>query len=129
MRTYRYELGFKVNSTPLPDPVEYSGQTSDLDTDAERDLTGYLHRSRVAQKVPVKVKWTALDWDMLMTILSAVSGASFQFTFPDPNVGGLRTGTFYAGDRNWSGVRMPVTDDAEYGKGWYFDLEFSIIEY
>ena len=128
MRGYRYDLGFKVNNTPIPDPSAYSGQTSDLDTSAERDVTGLLHRNRVAQKVPVEMSWKGLDWPVLTTILQAVNSDSFQFTFPDPNTGLSRSGTYYAGDRKWEGVWMPAGEGA-YGEGWYFNLSFSIIEY
>lgn len=126
MRGYRYDLGFAVNGTPLPDPSGFSGETADLDTSAERDATGMLHRDRVATKIPVVMTYTNITWDMCQTILQAVSPAEFQFTCPDPNTGALRTGTYYAGNRKWDTVWLPA---GEGPAGWYADLTFSVIEY
>lgn len=128
MRNYRYELGIEVNGTPIPDPSEINGQTADVDTSAERDTTGYLHRNRVGTKVTMEMKWKVLDWAMVQTILTAVSPDAFQLTFPDPNTGAHRTGTFYAGNRKWPAVWMPAWKSV-YGEGWYADLSFSLIEY
>jgi hypothetical protein len=126
MRDYRYDLGFAVNGVPIPDPAGFSGETSDLDTSAERDATGLLHRNWVAQKVPLELSYTNIDWRMCETILKALNHASFQFTYPDPNVGRLRTGTYYVGNRKWKSVWMPA---GEGPAGWYVDLTFSVIEY
>lgn len=126
MRLYKYNLGFAINGTPIPDPSGFSGETSDLDTSAERDATGLLHRNWVAQKVPTEMTYTNIDWDMCQSILAALNHPSFQFTFPDPNVGTLRTGTYYAGNRKWDSVWMP---SGELPAGWYVNLTFSVIEY
>ena len=126
MRRYTYHLGFAVNGVPLPDPAGFGGETSDLDLSGERDTTGYLHRDFVAQKVPTELRYKNIDWGMCNTILQAVNSPDFQFTFPDPNVGGLRTGTYYAGNRKWNAVWMPEGENEE---GWYADLTFSVIEY
>lgn len=124
VRTYNYDMGFKVNGTAIPDPSGFSGKDSALDASGDRDASGLLHRDMVATKQPLKIEWAALDWTMISTILPLVSGESFQFTFPDPNdAGGLRTMTAYAGDRDWDVQRIMET--GEYvGK-----LSFSVIEF
>ena len=126
MRTYSYALGFAANGTPLPDPSGFSGETSDLDVSAERDATGLLHRDRVATKIPVELTYTNITWDMCQTILQAVSAAQFQFTFPNPNTGALRTGTYYVGNRKWNAVWLPAGENPA---GWYANLTFSVVEY
>lgn len=123
MRQYTYNIGFAVDGTPLPDPSQFSGSSKSLDTSAERDLTGMLHRSYVAMKVTTKLEWQNIDWGMIQTILTLVNKPQFQFTFPDPNTGALRTATCYAGDRDWPAVRLPHEGD------WIGSLSFSVIEY
>ena len=126
MRKYTYHLGFAVNNIPLPDPSGFSGETSDLDTSAERDATGLLHRKWVARKVPVELKYTGIDWGMCQAILQSVNHDKFRFTFPDPNTGQLRTGNYYVGGRKWDAVWMPKDEGPA---GWYANLTFSVIEY
>lgn len=127
--TYRYDMQFAVNGNPIPDPYEYSGTESDLDTEAERDATGYLHRRKVATKHPLKIKWQNIDWWMIEYILGLVKeGAQdrFQFTCIDPAVGPEPvTRTCYAGDREWSCEWIPGGDYRE-GLG---NLSFSVIEF
>ena len=122
-RQYTYNLGFAVNGMPLPDPTAFSGETSDLDLSAERDTTGLLHRDWVAQKVPVEIEWRNIGWDMCTNILQAVNTPQFEFTFPDPNTGNTRTGTYYAGNRKWDAVWLPN------GGEWIGTISFSVIEY
>lgn len=123
MRQYTYNLGFAADGVPIPDPTGFEGEVSALDTSAERDLTGLLHRNYVATKLPIKLAFSNIDWGMIQQILTAVSKPSFQFTFPDPTTSGMSTKTCYAGDRKWSAVWLPK--DGE----WIGSLNFSVIEY
>lgn len=116
-------MGFKVNGQPIPDPSQYSGTESALDTSAERDANGYLHRAMVAIKRPVKIKWDNVDWAMITQILSLVKEDRFKFTCPDPSLGGMVTRECYAGDREWDCVWAPD------GKEEIGTLSFSVIEY
>lgn len=115
-------MGFKVGDTDLPDPTSFSGQTSDLDLAAERDTTGLLHRDWVAQKVPQEITYTNIPYSTITTILGLLNAPSFSWTFPDPNTGSARTGTFYCGDRKWEVVYAPTG-------GWIGNLSFNVIEY
>lgn len=126
MRTYTYTLGFAAGSTPLPDPSGFSGETADVDASGERDLTGTLHRDWVATKIPVQMQYTNIGWDMCQTILGAVNTPEFEFTYPDPNTGTTRTGTYYVGNRKWDVVWMPADADPA---DWFVNLSFSVIEY
>lgn len=123
MSDYTYNLGFAVNNIPIPDPTEFSGETADLDLSGERDTTGMLHRNRVAQKVPVSLRYANIGWDMCQTILQALNSEKFRFTYPDPNTGRLRTGTYYAGNRKWDAVMMHSPEERR------VNLTVSIIEY
>lgn len=123
MRRYTYNLGFAADGVPIPDPSGFEGEVSALDTSAERDLTGLLHRNYVATKLPMKLEFANIDWEMMKQIIAAVSKPKFQFTFPDPTTGGMSTKTCYAGDRKWNAVRLPNNGD------WIGSLNFSVIEY
>lgn len=122
-REYTYDMGFRVNQQPIPDPSGYSGSVSDLDTSAERDANGLLHRTRVATKHPLKLAYTALDWDMVMTICGLLTGDRFQFTYPDVRTGTLTTMIAYVGNRDWD-CKMYEVEGRRLA-----DLNFSIIEY
>ena len=87
-------------------------------------LTAIKERIRtnlVAQGIVVPAD-AMLD-EMATQILTAVSKPAFQFTFPDPMIGKLRTSKCYAGDRKFDAVMLG--DDGE----WICSLEFSVIEY
>lgn len=123
LRMYRYDMGFMVDGQPIPDPAAFSGSDSSLDTSAERDANGMLHRAMVATKHPLKIEWRNIEWNMITSILKKVAGESFQFTYPDPSTGGHSTRTCYAGDRSWDCVWAP-SDGIYIGT-----LSFSVIEY
>ena len=100
IRTYNYRMGLKVNNTRIPDVSEWSYQVGDLDTSGSRDAKGMLHRARVATKINYEFSWNSLEWEMLQTILAAVSDAKFKLTAPDPRTfNGTYTGKYYVGDR------------------------------
>ena len=119
-RTYNYEMGFAINSEPIPDPAKFSGRDSDLDTEGGRDATGTLHRNKVATKHPIKISYENIGWGMIQTIMSKMLDAQFQFTYPDPRTG-LTTITAYAGDREWDCVMAG-------SEGYIGNLSFSMIE-
>lgn len=118
-------LGFTANGVQLPDPSSYSYTVSDLDASGERDTTGLLHRDRVAVKHNVSVKWNALDWNTVNTILNTVSAESFSFTFPCPEANGSYTGTYYVGDRSVENITMFSSAWGDYVGG----LSINFIEF
>lgn len=128
-----YDLGFKVGSTPIPDPTSWTGQVSDLDIYGERDMTGLLHRKRVATKEPMKFNWTNITWGEAHTIVSLTSAESFQFTFMSLKTNSLHTITAYRGaDVNFT-VKQAFGGDFDNSEGTgtncLVDLDISIIEY
>lgn len=97
----RYEMGFTVNSTPIPDPSGWSYEIADLDVSGERDATGLLHRDRVATKVNYSLEWRVLTWEELQVILSAVNTDKFTLVAPDPrSFLSKYTGDYYVGNRS-----------------------------
>lgn len=120
---YRYNMGFSINGEPIPDPSEFSGKESDLDTMGERDATGYLHRNMVATKYPVKLAYKNIPWDLLMEICAKINAPKFDFTFPSPFTGQVETIEAYAGDRDFETVSA-----TESGM-WLCNLNFSVIQY
>lgn len=133
IRGYRYEMGFKVNGVAIPDPAVFTGAASALDSEGGRDANGTLHRKMVAMKHPLKLEYHSISWEMMETIMSKMTGESFQFTFPDP-ADGYITIKAYVGDREWGTAmarsRVDQSRRTKSWKGnWIGDLSFSVIEY
>jgi len=119
-----YDMGFKIDGKPIPDPMSFTGKESDLDTMGERDATGYLHRNMVATKRPLHIEYENVPWIQIIEICTMIRGKDqFQFTFPDPFRNGESTITAYAGDREFECVW------AEKYHQWMGNLKFSVIEY
>lgn len=119
----RYIMGFMVESTPIPDPAVFTGAESDLDTMGERDVTGYLHRNKVATKHPLKMEYHNIPWGTIMAIAALLRQSKFQFTYPSPFTGQMETMDAYVGDRDFEAVWSPEL------KAWIGNLKFSVIEY
>lgn len=119
---YRYDMGFKINGTRIPDPMKFTGKVSDLDTLGKRDATGLLHRNRVATKHPLKLEYSNIQWSMIQFICSLMTGDKFTFSYTDPAVG-AKTIEAYVGDRDWEVV------SAAKGREPIGTLKFSVIEY
>jgi hypothetical protein len=123
---YGYDMGITVNGTAIPDPSDWTYEVADLDTSAKRDVTGYLHRNRVATKVNYEFEWKGIGWDALATILNGVSGASFSLSAPDPRTcGGVYSGDYYVGNRTGSNHWFWKEHEE---KGMY-SLKLKFIEY
>lgn len=120
----KYSMGFSVDGTPIPDPMEFSCNESDLDTMGERDATGYLHRNMVASKWNMKIGWASIPWQVMTDIGKLVRGPKFSFTFPNPFAdGGKETIEAYAGDRASTDKWSPENGI------WLGDISFSVIQY
>ena len=126
MRQYNEIMGFKVNSTNLPDPSSYTYQVGDLDASGNRDATGLLHREYVATKINFELSWNSLEWEKLQVILAAINTPKFQLTAPDPRTfQNTYTGNYYVGDRtgDMKYYREDTDDVAQ------FSLKLKFIEY
>ena len=119
----RYDMGFAIEDTRIPDPSVFTGAESDLDTMGERDATGYLHRNKVATKHPLKLEWHNIRWEMVMEIGKLMNSDKFKFTFPSPFTGDRQTIDAYVGDRDFECVWAPTS------AVWLATLKVSVIEY
>lgn len=99
---------FAINGVPLdnislPEPA-HNGVTQtiqDIDSsESGRNSKGKMIRDRVAKKLKWQLAFPALYRSEVAKLLNAVSGASFEFTYPDlTKESGTSTTTCYAGDR------------------------------
>lgn len=126
MRTYPYKTNLQVDGVRIPDPAGWNYEVADLDTEAERDATGYLHRNRVATKVNYSFEWKAIEWEMLGRILEAVDKAKFRLVAPDPRTfNRTYSGDYYVGNRDGSALYyLPERPEVA-----VFDLKLKFIEY
>ena len=119
-----YQFGLAINGTSIPDPSSFEYSVADLDLSGDRDSTGYLHRDRVATKHNVKIKYDALEYPIVKTILGLLSGAEFEFTFILPDTNATYTSTYYVGDRT-----MNVINALSAKENWLCDMSFDLTEY
>ena len=138
---YRYVMGFKIDNVAIPDPSSFTGKQSDLDTLGKRNALGNLKRNLVATKHPIKLEYSAIEWEMIQKILGLmtevdsngdpISKSEFSFTYPDPSTGTLKTRKCYVGDRDWGCDRYYetiVVDDVKHSNTYIGNLKFSVIE-
>ncbi len=123
-------MGLAIDGKRIPDPAYPGGcsqSIADLDTSAERTADGLLHRARVRQGVAtVSLRYTNIGRDKCAEILQMLQPDKFKFTFFDKNVGAMRTGDFYVGDRTSEDYWLPA-GSPEAGK--FVNLAFNVIEY
>lgn len=110
-----------IGGVVIPTPSDYSVGIQDI-SKAERNANGTMIIERIATKRKIELSWKLLSKEQLNQILNLVSPVFFQVTYVDPQVGGTKTGTFYAGDRN-CGVL-----DFKNGIPRYRDIKFNLVE-
>lgn len=120
----RYNCGFKIGDTYIPDPSVYEYTISDLDLSGERDSNGNLHRDRVATKHNIKLSYDAMDYANVRRILNLLEDAAFYFSFIRPDTLAEYTGKYYVGDRT-----MKTLNAWDEPCNWICDLAFDLIEY
>lgn len=99
------------NLVEMPDPSELAVKLQDIDSSGSgRSANGTMVRDRVAggasAKRKLEAKWPPLSPAKMSKILGAISGKFFYIEYPDPDTGGKRVGTFYAGDRSAPVLRV-----------------------
>ena len=118
--------GKKMNGIDLPMPA-FKGATfsvQDIDSsETGRNQKGDMIRERVATKIKWQFTFPPLTRKMGSALLNALSGASFDFTYPDPfKETGTTTKKCYVGDRS-----APFYSMAS-GVPMLQNITFSIIE-
>lgn len=115
----------KINGVDIAvHPIEFRVTPLDLD-DGEtttRTADGTLNRDRIAVKRQIDMRWNALKWSDISSILTAMQDTSFNFTYPDPMTGQYETKEFYVGNRP---SHIPFTQDGEL---WWDGLQITLTE-
>ena len=112
----------KINGTEY-DPSELTVGIQDISApDAGRDLTGYMYKMTVCQKVTIQLTWLQPSPALVSQILNSVKSEYFQVQYNDPLTNSLSTKTFYVGDRS-APVQVWGTNNKRYSK-----LSFKLIE-
>lgn len=111
----------KINGVDLPAPSDYIVTIQDL-SKAERNANGTMIIERIATKRKLELSWKYLSKEQLSTVFNLVSPVFFTVNYIDPQTNGIKTGTFYCGDR--SAGALDFID----GKIRYKDIKFSLVE-
>lgn len=91
----------QIGGLDLPDPSSFSVVPSDLESDStKRNELGILQRDCVRLGMrKLSCKWNALAFSQASAIIQAVSPSRFNVKYLDPESGGYKEITAYAGDR------------------------------
>lgn len=110
-----------VGGTDLPPPTGLTVSIQDI-VKADRNANGTMIMELIAVKRKIEMQWAYLTAAQLSALLTAVDPLFFEVTYPDPQDGTDRSGTFYKGDRS-CGMYMYNN-----GNPVYKDVKFNVIE-
>lgn len=111
----------KINGVDIPTPTSYSVSIQDL-SNAERNATGTMIIERIATKRKIELGWSYLTKEKTSILLNAINPVFFNVQYIDPQTGGIKSGTFYCGDRSIGLI------DFKNGKPRYKDIKFNLVE-
>lgn len=111
----------KINGVEIPTPSDYNVGIQDI-SNAERNANGTIIIERIATKRKIEINWKSLSKDNVSRVLSLVSPVFFYVEYVDPQDNGVRTGTFYSGDRSCGALSFIN------GVIKYKDIKFNLIE-
>jgi hypothetical protein len=110
-----------INGVDLPTPSEYTPSIMDL-SKAERNVRGEMLIERIAIKRKIELGWATLTGAQYSQILNAVDPVFFSVSYFDPKSNGMKTGTFYCGDRQAPMMRF------DNGVASWKDVKFDLVE-
>lgn len=102
------------NITITPSSMKWSLQDVSA-SDSGRDVTGYMYKNRVTQKVKLEFEFNGLNWSQVSTLLQIIDAEYFSVTYPDMKTGTVLTKQMYCGDREcpvwtwWDGQKIIST--------------------
>lgn len=111
----------RIDGVVIPTPSDYQIGIMDL-SKAERNALGTMIIERIATKRKIELSWNYLSKENLSLLFNLVSPVFFEVVYIDPQNGGNKTGTFYAGDRTAGAL------DYNNGNIRYKDIKFNLIE-
>ncbi|MCJ8008123.1 DUF6711 family protein [Lederbergia wuyishanensis] len=112
---------FSINGVDMPAPSDLNIGIMDL-SKAERNSRGTMIIERIATKRKLEVSYNYLSKDQLSQVLNSVSPVFISVKYSDPQTNGIRTGTFYCGDRSVGLI------DYRNGVPRYKDIKFDLVE-
>lgn len=92
----------KINAVTIPTPTDYSVGIMDI-VKAERNARGEMIIERITTKRKIEISYSFISQADLSTVLNAISAVFFTVEYIDTK-DGIKTGTFYAGDKNASSI-------------------------
>lgn len=95
-----------IAGVEVKDPSVFQVDLQDIDKESERNANGTMQRTRVAVKRKLTVEWGPLSNSEISKILKSVSDVFFTVKYPDLELGGITTKTFYTGDRSAPVLRV-----------------------
>jgi hypothetical protein len=88
-----------IGGVDLLTPSDFGVSIMDL-SKAERNANGTMIIERIATKRKLELSYNYLTGASLSVILNAIDSVFFDVTYLDPKTNGMRTGSFYCGDRS-----------------------------
>lgn len=110
-----------IDGITIPTPTEYRVGIQDI-SKAERNARGAMIIERIATKRKLELSWQYLSQEQLQQLLQLVAPVFFSVSYPDPQDGTTRTGTFYCGDRSTGAL------DYRNGQIRWRDIKFNLVE-
>ena len=112
----------KINGVVISTPSDYKCTILDV-SKAERNANAEMIIERIATKRKLEMAWSYLSQSDLSTLMTAVStSVFFTVEYPDSMTGGMKTGTFYCGDRGADAI------DFQNGVMRWKSIKFNLIE-
>ena len=111
----------KIDGVVIPSPSDYIVGIMDL-SKAERNARGTMIIERVTTKRKLELAWKYLSKVQLSDLFNRVSPVFFEVEYIDPQDNGIKSGTFYAGDRKAGAI------DFINGNIRYKDISVNLIE-
>lgn len=111
----------RIDGVVIPTPGDYTVGIMDL-SKAERNANGTMIIERVATKRKIELAWKYLSKEQLSDLFNRVSPVFFEVEYIDPQDNGIKSGTFYAGDRKAGAI------DYINGNIRYKDISVNLVE-
>lgn len=112
----------KINGNAVPTPSVFRVSFEEVGGGQDRSAAGGAVKDFIGTRRRLKLRWAHLSAAALKGLLSAVDGAFFEASFPDPATGGERVAECWCAARSMGVLR--VTDGAPV----WTDIEMEWIE-